>query len=191
MLSGFGAEPVLAPIARDTRASLDAALEAARGADLIVTLGGASVGDHDLVRDALGDEQLDFYKVALRPGKPLMAGRVRGAPMIGLPGNPVSALVCGHVFLRPALDALLGLPAGPLPRSRARLAHDLAPGGPREHYMRATLASGDEGPTVAPFDAQDSSMLSRLSAADCLMVQPPHAPAMRAGTMIDVIALDA
>ena len=191
MLRGFGADPVLAPIARDTRASLDAALDAARGADLIVTLGGASVGDHDLVRDALGDEQLDFYKVAMRPGKPLMAGRVRGAPMIGLPGNPVSALVCGHVFLRPALDALLGLQAGPLPRSRARLVHDLDPGGPREHYMRATLSPGEDAPRVVPFDAQDSSMLSRLSAADCLMVQPPHAPAMRAGTMIDVIALDA
>ena len=109
LFAGLGAAPELRPIARDTAGSLAEAFAGARGADLIVTLGGASVGDYDLVRTAVGAAALDFYKVAMRPGKPLMAGRVEGAPLVGLPGNPVSAMVCGHIFLRPALDALLGL----------------------------------------------------------------------------------
>jgi molybdopterin biosynthesis enzyme len=123
------------PIARDTRGSLAAALDAARGADLIVTLGGASVGDHDLVREVFGQGglELSFYRINMRPGKPLMAGRIAGGPpMIGLPGNPVSAMVCGHLFLRPALDAFAGLPAGPLPRRRAPLAEAIGANGGRE-----------------------------------------------------------
>ncbi|PKP62754.1 MAG: molybdopterin molybdenumtransferase MoeA, partial [Alphaproteobacteria bacterium HGW-Alphaproteobacteria-8] len=153
------------------------------GADLIVTLGGASVGDYDLVRHVAGD--LAFYKVAIRPGKPLMAGHVGETPLIGLPGNPVAAMVCGHVFLRPALDALLGLPAGPLPRGRAALTRDLEAGGVREHYMRAAL--GPDG--VTPFADQDSSVQSLLAAADALLIQPPDAPPMRAGAMVDIIRL--
>jgi len=130
-------------------------------------------------------DALDFYRVAIRPGKPLMAGRVGATPLVGLPGNPVSAMVCGHVFLRPALDAMLGLPAGPLPRVRARLAQDMAAGGPREHYMRAAL--GPDG--VAPFADQDSSVQSLMAQADALIVQPPDAPAAQAGEMVEIIPL--
>jgi molybdopterin molybdotransferase len=189
LLAACGAAPDLRPVARDDAAALAAALEGCAGADLIVTLGGASVGDYDLVRAALGDDALAFYKVAMRPGKPLMAGRFRGAPVVGLPGNPVSAMVCGHIFLRPALDALLGLQAGPLPRRRARLAVDLDPGGPREHYMRARLSATDGELAIEPFRNQDSSVLSLLSEADALLVQPPHAPAQRAGALAEFIPL--
>jgi len=130
-------------------------------------------------------DALDFYRVAIRPGKPLMAGRVGAAPLVGLPGNPVSAMVCAHVFLRPALDAMLGLPAGPLPRAQARLAQDMAAGGPREHYMRAAL--GPEG--VTPFADQDSSAQSLMAQADALLIQPPHAPPAQAGAMVEIIRL--
>jgi molybdopterin molybdotransferase len=186
LLTACGAETRLLPIARDTRDSLRATLAAAAGADMIVTLGGASVGDYDLVRDVVGDAALAFYKVAMRPGKPLMAGRVGEATLIGLPGNPVSAMVCGHVFLRPALDGLLGLPAGPLPRTPRPLAAPVAAGGPREHYARATL--NPDG-TVAIFSNQDSSVQSLLAAADLLAVQPPHGPALPAGAPIETISL--
>lgn len=183
LLAQHGAAPRLTPIAGDSVASLRKALDAAAGADLIVTLGGASVGDYDLVRHVA--DALDFYRVAIRPGKPLMAGRVGATPLIGLPGNPVSAMVCGHVFLRPALDAMLGLPAGPLRRAQARLAQDVPAGGPREHYMRAAL--GPEG--VAPFADQDSSVQSLMAEADALLVRPPHAPAAQAGATVEIIGL--
>jgi molybdopterin molybdotransferase len=186
LLAAHGAAPRLLPIARDSLPALRAAFDAAAGSDLVVTLGGASVGDYDLVRDVLGAETLDFYKVAIRPGKPLMAGRIGAAPLVGLPGNPVSAMVCGHVFLRPALDALLGLPAGPLARRRAALAAALPAGGPREHYMRARL---DANGAVAPFPDQDSSLQSVLSAADALLVQPAHAPALPEGAPVEIVDL--
>ncbi len=186
LLAAHGARPRLLPIARDSVPSLRAAFDAAAGADLVVTLGGASVGDYDLVRDALGEATLDFYKIAMRPGKPLMAGRLGAAPLVGLPGNPVSSMVCGHVFLRPALDALLGLPAGPLTRRKAVLAVDLPAGGPREHYMRATMAPDG---AVAPFPDQDSSLQSVLAAADALLVRPPDAPPAPAGSIVEIVAL--
>ncbi len=186
-LDAHGALCRLLPIARDSRESLETTFAFAKGADLIVTLGGASVGDHDLVQDvaAANGMSLDFYKVAMRPGKPLMAGMMGDTPMIGLPGNPVSAMVCGHLFLRPALDALLGLPAGPLPRRRVRLARDLEANGPREHYMRAHL-DGDE---VTVFDRQDSSLLSVLGASNALAVRQPNAPFAKKGETIDVVVV--
>lgn len=196
LLARHGAAPLMLPIARDTRGSLAAALDAARGADLIVTLGGASVGDHDLVREVFGQGglELSFYRINMRPGKPLMAGRIAGGPpMIGLPGNPVSAMVCGHLFLRPALDAFAGLPAGPLPRRRAPLAEAIGANGGREHYARAALVPGPDGlaggAALRLFARQDSSVLSVLSAADCLAVLPPHHPAQPAGQLVDYIQL--
>lgn len=189
LLRAQGAEVRLAPIARDTRPDLRAALETAAEADLVVTLGGASVGDHDLVREVVGAGALSFYRIAMRPGKPLMAGRFRAAPMVGLPGNPVSAMVCGHIFLRPAVDALLGLPAGPLARGRLPLAHALPAGGPREHYMRARRIAGPDGDRAAPFADQDSALQRLLSEADLLAIQPPNGPALSAGDSIDVISL--
>lgn len=192
VLAAQGADPRLMPIARDEPASLRAAFEAAQGADLIVTLGGASVGDRDLVRQVAGDQglALDFYRVAMRPGKPLMAGRLGATPMVGLPGNPVSAIVCGHVFLRPAVDALLGLPAAALPRERARLAHPLAANGPREHYARGVLEQDAHGNNLAHVaERQDSSLLSVLSRANILAVIPPKHPAQKTGAEISVIRI--
>ena len=187
LVEAEGAHARLLPIARDTAASLKTAFELAEGADLIVTIGGASVGDHDIVGDVaaeLGMEQA-FYKVAMRPGKPLMAGRMGDAVLIGLPGNPVSAMVCGHVFLIPAIRALLGLGQAPAPRRKAVLAGDLAANGPREHYMRARLDDG----RITPFDRQDSSLLSILAEANALLIRPPHDPAQTAGVSVDFIPL--
>lgn len=187
MVEAEGAEARLLPIARDTVDSLRLAFELAADADLIVTIGGASVGEHDLVAgvaDDLGMERA-FYKIAMRPGKPLMAGRLGDSVMLGLPGNPVSAIVCGHLFLLPALRVMLGLPAAPAPRRRGRLAADVGPNGPREHYMRARLTP--EG--VRPFDRQDSSLLSILSEADALLVRPIRDDARPAGTEVEYVPI--
>jgi molybdopterin molybdotransferase len=193
MLTAAGAQPLRCPIARDNRDSLLAALEAAHDADFIVTLGGASVGDHDLVAGVFGDAglALDFYQIAMRPGKPLMAGKLGAKVMLGLPGNPVSAMVCGEIFLRPAIDAALGLPAGPRETCPAFLSHDLPANGAREHYMRATVSPTADGMMrceVAP--DQDSSLLATLARANALAVRLPHAPAAKAGSAIPYIPLD-
>lgn len=191
LIEQFGGSARLLPIARDDEDSLRAVLGLCEDADVIVTLGGASVGDHDLVRKVAEESGLEtsFYKVAMRPGKPLMAGRYNATPMIGLPGNPVSALVCGHVFLRPALDAMLGLAKTPLMRETAVLAADMGPNGPRSHYMRAKLDLSGEALTVEAFDRQDSSLLSVLSQADALLVRPPQDPARRAGDTVEIIRI--
>ena len=187
LLAANGARPRMLPIARDDRASLETAFDLASGADLVVTIGGASVGDHDLVgavAESLGMERA-FYKIAIRPGKPLMAGRMGEAAMIGLPGNPVSAMVCAHVFLVPVLRAMLGLGAAPAPRRTASLATPLPANGPREHYMRATLT--DDGIRVA--DSQDSALLSVLASANVLVIRPPHDPARAAGERVEYLAI--
>ena len=185
MIEAAGGIPRVLPIARDTEASLNAVLDLARGADLIVTVGGASVGDHDLVGQVAATRGLDraFYKVAMRPGKPLMSGTLDGTPMIGLPGNPVSSMVCGHIFIRPALDALLGLTAQPLPRRRVALAAPLGANGPREHYMRATVTV--DGATA--HERQDSALLTVLASANALIVRPPQDPPRGTDDTVDVI----
>lgn len=178
----------LLPIARDTEAELATVLGLAEGADLIVTIGGASVGDHDLVGKVAGLEH-SFWKIAMRPGKPLMAGRLNGVPMLGLPGNPVSAIVCGHLFLLPMVRAMLGDPApAPQPR-KARLTVDLPANGPRAHYMRARLTPEDGLPGITPFDRQDSALLSILGQADALLIRPVEAPACRAGDTVPYLPL--
>lgn len=188
MVEAEGAEARLLPIARDTEESLGTVLKLAEGADIVVTIGGASVGDHDLVgKVALGAGlERSFYKVAMRPGKPLMAGRLGDAVLLGLPGNPVSSLVCGHVFLLPMIRAMLGLGRAPAPRSQAPLAVDLPENGPREHYMRARL---DRTGHVKPFDRQDSALLTVLSEADVLMVRPAGQGSLKAGTLVDILRL--
>ncbi len=189
LLEAEGADVRLLPIARDTEDSLRLAFALTKGADLIVTIGGASVGDHDLVGKVAADLGLDraFWKIAMRPGKPLMAGTVRGVPMIGLPGNPVSSMVLGHLLLRPAMDVMQGLPGAPLPRRKARLGDAIPKNGPREHYMRARLEETDDGLIAFPFPNQDSSLLSVLAAANGLVVHPANAPAMAAGEGIEAI----
>jgi molybdopterin molybdotransferase len=185
MLEAAGARARLLPIARDSTAALETAFGLAAGADLVVTIGGASVGDHDLVGPVAASMGMEraFYKVRMRPGKPLMAGRMGDAAMVGLPGNPVSAMVCGHVFLLPMVRAMLGLGQAPAPRRTAPLAVDLGPNGPREHYMRARLRDG----RLAPDARQDSALLSVLAEADALVIRPPDDGPRRAGDTVDYI----
>lgn len=186
MIEAAGGIARLLPIAKDNQASLETALEMGAASDLIVTLGGASVGDHDLMGQMTQSGQLDteFYKVAMRPGKPLMAGRYKGTPLVGLPGNPVSALVCGQVFIVPAIRQMLGF----APQSTvqtATLAIDLPANSPREHYMRAKLADG----MIQPATRQDSSLLSVLADANVLLIRPPNQSALRAGSSVHYLSL--
>jgi molybdopterin molybdotransferase len=179
-------------IARDDEASIRTLAAGARGADLLVTTGGVSVGDHDLVQKVLGEAGLtvDFWKIAMKPGKPLMFGRLEGTPVMGLPGNPVSALVCALLFLGPAIDRMLGLPGDGVPMMRARLGRDLAGNNFREDYMRAELVYDADGtPVATPFEVQDSSMISALARAGCLVRRPPDAPPAKAGDWTEVIPL--
>ena len=186
MVEAEGGEARLLPIARDDRTSLEQGFALADGADLIVTIGGASVGDHDLVApvaQALG-MALGFHRVSMRPGKPLMAGRLGGSAVLGLPGNPVSALVCGWVFMVPMIRRMLGLdPAERL--IDLPLAAPLAPNGARRHYMRGRRTAGG----VAAFDRQDSSLLSVLASADVLVVRPPHDRARVVGEPVPCLSL--
>ncbi|MDF1587201.1 molybdopterin molybdotransferase MoeA [Marinimicrococcus flavescens] len=186
----WGGEPVDLGIAADHHDALADALSQARGADLLLTTGGASVGEYDLLRPALGEAgmELDFWKIAMRPGKPLIFGKVMGVPLLGLPGNPVSAAVCAVVFLRPVLQQLLGRPTG-LPLESAPLAAPLQANDEREEYMRATIEQGPSGPVLRPASRQDSSMFATLARADALVVRPPHAPPAAAGELVPWVPL--
>ncbi|MEN0000120.1 MAG: gephyrin-like molybdotransferase Glp [Pseudomonadota bacterium] len=193
LLRRFGADPIDLGIARDTMDALSTLITKAQGLDLdlLITLGGASVGDHDLVRPALEQHGavMNFWKVAVRPGKPLMHGQLGPMALIGLPGNPVSSLVCSHIFVWPLIKKLLAQETD-LPRMVAKLATDLPANGPRRHFMRARLAGSDAGVNlVTPLEDQDSSLLSRLAYCDMLVDVPPHNPAMKAGQMCQTIAL--
>jgi len=190
-VEAFGGTPLNLGIARDTQESLRQVLEGARGADLLVTTGGASVGDYDVVRQVMDDDGIDltFYKVAMRPGKPLIFGRLDGVPLLGLPGNPVSAGVTSAIFLREAMAAMLGLEADDASEF-AVLGVDLPANDSRQDYLRAKLSVDREGNRTAhPFEGQDSSMLARLARADCLIVRPPEAPAAKAGERVEIIPL--
>ena len=156
-----------------------------------VTIGdGASIGARSVcvapVTEAMGMER-SFYKIAIRPGKPLMAGKLGRAAMLGLPGNPVSSIVCGHVFMLPMLRAMQGLPPAPAPRLGARLAAPVDANGPRAHDMRARLGRDAAGTTITPFGRQDSALLSILSEADALLVRPANDPARRPGEEVDYV----
>ncbi len=192
LVAEAGGVPLSLGVAGDSTASLRARAAGAEGADILVTMGGASVGEHDLVQEALAADglEVDFWRIAMRPGKPLMFGRMGGALVLGLPGNPVSAFVCALLFLRPLIDAMLGLPAGPPAREPARLGADLAANDRREDYLRARLVPDGEGlPVATPFARQDSSMLARFVEADALLVRAPHAPPAGAGDIVEVIRL--
>lgn len=194
-LRALGAEAIdlgIAPDDLDTiRARIRDAAQAA-GADVICLLGGASVGDHDLTRPALEAEgmTLDFWKIAMRPGKPLVVGRLGSAVALGLPGNPVSTLVCGLLFLRPLVRALLGEP-DVLPKEEPAVAGAPLPANDRrQDYVRARLENCDALPRAVPLDIQDSSMLSRLAAADALIIRMPGAAALAPGEPCTIIRLD-
>lgn len=191
-----GAEAIDLGIVPDDLDALREVIGRARGvgADLVVTLGGASVGDHDLVQAALREEglELGFWRVALRPGKPLMFGRLGPMTVIGLPGNPVSSIVCGLLFVVPAIRALLGDPAAGADRSEpAVLGRDMPANDQRQDYLRARLETApDRLPVAHPENRQDSSMLSVLGSSEALLVRAPHAPAAKAGEACRIIRLD-
>ncbi len=191
LAESVGAEVRILPIARDTEASLTTVFDLAKTADLIITIGGASVGDHDLVAKVAGALGMDraFYKIAMRPGKPLMAGHLHGIPMLGLPGNPVSAIVCAQLFMLPLLRAMQG-DENPKPQYKiAQLSEDIAANGPRVHYMRAKLDAGTAIPTIAVFADQDSSLLSVLTRADALLCRPINDRARTAGETVQYLAI--
>ncbi len=188
-----GGEAVVLPIAADDRAAIAAAADGAKTCDILVTTGGASVGEHDLIQEALGARGLvvDFWKIAMRPGKPLIHGRLGEIPLLGLPGNPVSSLITAILFLVPALAVLSGLPAAPPPVSQAKLGADLAANDHRADHLRARLTLGADGtPVVTAFGKQDSAMLRMLAESDALILRPPHAPAAAMGTLVPIVRLD-
>ncbi len=186
----WGGEPVDLGILPDNEGAIAGIAESAGDADLIVTMGGASVGDHDLVQRALGPKgfALDFWKIAMRPGKPLIFGRLGETPLLGLPGNPVSTLVCAILFLKPAMAALLGTEFNEEILS-ARLDGALKQNDTRQDYIRATLALRDGIYWAKPFGVQDSSMLSTFARSNGLIVRAPHAPAVAQGGTVDVLPL--
>lgn len=193
MVEAFGAEPRVLGIARDRQADIEAHIARAADADVLITTGGASVGDHDLVAPALEAKGmvLDFWKVALRPGKPLLFGRLGEQRVLGLPGNPVSALICARVFLVPLIETLLGLPVTGERLVEAQAAVPIPANGPRRHYMRATIETRGAGPPiVTPLSSQDSSLMATLATASGLIVRPVGAPAVSAGGMVEILTMD-
>ncbi len=189
MFEAAGATTRMIPIAKDTESSLSQALAMASGADLIVTIGGASVGDHDIVGQVAASQGLErsFYKIAMRPGKPLMAGRLGSSVLIGLPGNPVSSMVCGEIFVVPMLRKMLGLGAVPRARHRGALSAPLPANGPREHYMRARHDPSTN--QVQAFERQDSSLLTVLAGSNALIARPPGDPARETGDEVEYLVL--
>lgn len=200
MITTWGGAPCDFGILPDTVQEIATIADAC--AEVLVTLGGASVGDHDLVQKALGstDFALDFWKVAMRPGKPLLFGRLGATPILGLPGNPVSALVCAILFLRPAIDVMLGTAQHTcsLPQklkcgcrtTMARLKTELVANDGRQSYLRARLTQEDGEIWAEPYLTQDSSMLSVLAEADALVVRAPNAPSAKKGDRTPIIPLD-
>ena len=183
-----GAEPRILPIAQDNLKSIEYIIGLAQDADLIITIGGASVGKYDLINEATNNFGLDksFHKVAMRPGKPLMAGKINETAFVGLPGNPVSALVCGYVFVRPLIQAMLGLEKKSAPRLIAPCGTSLPRNGPREHYMRAVLLPNGY---LEPVENQDSARLALLCDSDALLIRAAHAEAIPAKTQCEYIKI--
>lgn len=187
-----GGEAVDLGIAPDDADTLRAIAARATGVDLLVTIGGASVGDRDLVQKVLGEVGLkvDFWKIAMKPGKPLIFGDFKGIPMIGLPGNPVSALVCSILYLRPAILALQGSSDTTIPMAKAKLGRAVKANNFREDFLRATLTQDAQGePIATPLPVQDSAMLSVLAGADCLVRRPPNATPSAAGEWVPIVPL--
>jgi molybdopterin molybdotransferase len=186
-ITAWGGKPLLLQIALDRNESLAARIQEAEHADILLTIGGASVGDHDLVRGVLEDAGalFDVLKAAMRPGKPVMFGKKANQRVLSLPGNPASAIICALVFLKPLLGRLLGL-AGHESFEKMPLAEPIAANGEREHYMRALITESG----VAPIADQDSSLMNGFSRADCLIVRPVDAPALGKGSLVSVLPLD-
>ena len=188
-----GAEPIDLGVVGDNVDDTVAAIRKARdvGADVLVTMGGASVGDHDLVQKALAAEglTLSFWKIALRPGRPTMHGKLGDMQVLGLPGNPVSSYVCAVLFLVPLIRTLMGRADVELNFENAVLGKDMPENDERQDYLRATLTAGPEGLAATPLPHQDSSLMAPLAKADCLLIRAPHAPAAPAGSPCVILKL--
>jgi molybdopterin molybdotransferase len=189
-----GADIIDLGIAADTVAATTQGIRRAReaDADILITMGGASVGDHDLVKRSLEAEDvaMAFWRIAMRPGKPMMHGRLGAMRVIGLPGNPVSSYVCGFLFLVPLIRALSGRGHVHHVRENALLGRDLAANDQREDYLRARLEAREDGTLVAvPVNHQDSSLLGNLAAAQALVIRPPFAPAATKGSSCELLRL--
>ena len=193
MAEGEGAEVLDLRIVPDRLPDIARAVRGARqwGADILATTGGASVGEHDLVQKALKEEglALDFWRVALRPGRPMMHGRLGAMQVLGLPGNPVSAYVCAFLFLVPLIRRLAGRADAERVPEPARLGCLLKANDERQDYVRATLVQTPDGPVATPLPDQDSSLMAPLAAADCLLIRPPNAPAADPGSPCVILKL--
>lgn len=191
LIRAWGGAPVDLGVAGDDDGAIAAAL-CGLDADLLLVTGGASVGDHDRVRPVLQALGLsfNFWKIRMRPGKPLMFGMLDGMPVMGLPGNPVSALVCALLFLEPAICALTGRPAKGPQFENARLSAAIGKTGERDDYLRAVATVGQDGLSVAAFSQQDSSMLAILATANALLFRPAGAPAAEAGETVQIVRFD-
>ncbi|MSO97831.1 MAG: molybdopterin molybdenumtransferase MoeA [Rhodospirillaceae bacterium] len=191
-IASQGATPMHLGIASDDATSLKTMAQAASDLDMLVTTGGVSVGDHDLIAKVLGENGLsvNFHKIAMRPGKPLLFGSLKGKPFMGLPGNPVSAMVCAILFLGPALEKMQGLPGAAPATTKAKLGSALKANDKREDYLRGSLTRDANGElTATPFPKQDSGMISSLARADCLVIRAPFAPEATAGQLVEIITL--
>ena len=188
LLEKWGATCHILPIARDNKLSLEKALDIAVPADLVITIGGASVGDHDYVSEVFRNIEVEysFYKVAMRPGKPILAGKNKNTIFVGLPGNPVSALVCAHLFLKPLIGKMLGTRELINVEKKAYLQNDLPENGKRKHFMRALLKDGH----LEVCKNQDSSLLSVLQKANSLAIREPNEPPAKKGDLISYLELD-
>ena len=188
LLNKWGAISHILPIARDNKTSLEKALDLAVPADLVITIGGASVGDHDHVSEVFSKIKVkhSFYKVAMRPGKPILAGKNNNTIFVGLPGNPVSALVCAHLFLKPLIGKMLGTKELNNIEKKGLLQNDLPKNGVRKHFMRAFLKNGQ----LVVSKKQDSSLLSVLQKANALVIRQPNEAPAKKGDLITYIELD-
>jgi len=193
IVARHGGEAMPLGIAKDEPESIVTLARAGKAADILVTIGGASIGEYDLVATALKSDglELDFWKIAMRPGKPLLFGRMGNQRVLGVPGNPVSALICAHVFLVPMLGKLLGLTDEKPHKPDAVLGEALPANGVREHYMRALSEwRADGARIVTPLPSQDSSLMAAFARADCLIVRPPNAPVLPRGARVRIVPLD-
>lgn len=192
MAESLGANVINYGIVRDDLKATERAILKMARADIIVTTGGASVGDHDFIQQALKNTgvKIDFWKIAMRPGKPFMYGRKGKQHVLGLPGNPVSALVCARLFLKPLLDCLQGLPVEE-EATMARMGIAISANDSRQDYVRARLEIAPDGArTASPYGKQDSSMQRTFRDAHCLIIRPPNAPAAGIGDLVSILNLD-
>ena len=192
LLKTFGAKPLVFPIIPDDTTQLKATLEYAAGlSDLVITIGGASVGDYDLVKQA-GFQlsmKLEFDRVAIRPGKPIFAGKILGTPIIGLPGNPVSAYLCTYYFIKPTINSLLGFSHHKTNRETVVLDSYLPENGARSHLMRAKLSTSQGTLKIRPVSSQDSSLIQVLYQANALILRPQNDTSKKPGELVEILRL--